>query len=365
VLRNLINRHDAVRFGRKLRRGNARRIMAKLRAGEPDRVLARWSPAGHAPEPVQWDEIPAVRRRWHSFGNGAAQISFAEQVARTWLAGRSGLRALSIGCGTGGWEMDLARLGLFEHITGIDISPQQIGRATQRAKEAGLDGALSFYVADVRQALREEEQYDIVLAQQSLHHFDHLAETVGLMAQALRPGGLLIFDEYVGPSRFQWTKAQMRAANALLAALPAERRTQSDGRIKQRVIRPSLLSMRLDDPSEAVEASALLPSLRRSFVVLEEHPYGGMLHLALHGIAHHFLGQDAATAELIQQCLAAEDEALDRLGHDFVYAVCTPRDQPTDTASAQVTVTLADPAAASCGRSRGAGADGLPEPAGG
>jgi 2-polyprenyl-3-methyl-5-hydroxy-6-metoxy-1,4-benzoquinol methylase len=275
---------------------------------------------------VQWDDIPAVRHRWHSFGSGPAEASFAEHAARTWLAGRSGLQALSLGCGTGGWEMEVARLGVFEHITGIDISPEQIDRATRQAREAGRGDALTFRVGDVRQVLREEEQYDVVLAQQSMHHFDHLRETVGLMAQALRPGGLLIFDEYVGPSRFQWTKAQMQAANALLAALPVQRRAQSDGRIKQRVVRPSLLSMRLDDPSEAVEASELLPSLRRSFTILEEHPYGSMLHLALHGIAHNFLGNDAATARVMRQCLAAEDEALARLGHDFVYAVCRNAD---------------------------------------
>jgi SAM-dependent methyltransferase len=279
-----------------------------------------------------------VRRRWHSFGGGPAEISFAEHVTRTWLAGRSGLRALSLGCGTGDWEIEVTRLGVFEHITGIDISPEQIDRATQQAKEAGLDHALSFRIGDVRQVLREEEQYDVVLARQSMHHFDHVRETVGLIAQALRPGGLLILDEYVGPSRFQWTRAQMRAANALLAALPVPLRAQSDGRIKQRVIRPSLLSMRLDDPSEAVEASELLPSLRRRFAILEQHPYGSILHLALHGIAHNFLGNDPATAQVMQQCVTAEDEALARLGHDFVYAVCSPREVP-QTCSPRAIVT--------------------------
>ncbi len=163
-----------------------------------------------------------------------------------------------------------------------------------------------------------------MLALQSLHHFDHIGETIGLIARALRPGGLLIVDEFVGPSRLQWTKAQLRTANALLAALPAQRRVQADGRIKRRVIRPSVLSMRLDDPSEAAEASDLLPALRQNFTILEEHPYGSALHLALHGIAHNFLGDDPVTAQVLRQCFTAEEEASARLPHDYIYAVYSP-----------------------------------------
>ncbi len=82
--------------------------------------------------------------------------------------------------------------------------------------------------------------------------------------------------------------------------------------------------MRLDDPSEAVESSRLMPALHRHFAVLEQHPYGSILHLALHGIAGHFLADDPGTAQVMRQCLAAEEQALRRLGHDFTYAVCSP-----------------------------------------
>ena len=326
MLGNLINRHDAVRLYRKLRRGQLAQIAAKVRAPGPDRVLAHWSAPGHGAGQVQWDEIPAVRGRWHTFGG---QTSFAEHVSGRWLAGRSGLRALSLGCGTGEREIGWAQLSVFAQITGVDISPERTERATRQAKAAGLDDVLSFHVADARQALREAEgRCDVVIALNALHHFGHLEETMRLIARALRPGGLLIMDEYVGPSRFQWASTQMRAANALLAALPDQRRIQPDGRIKRRVVRPSRLSMRLDDPSEAVESSGLMPALHRRFTVLEEHPYGSILHLALHGIAHNFLADDPGTTEVIQACLAAEDQALPRLGGDFTYAVCSPRAKP-------------------------------------
>lgn len=332
MLGNLINRHDAVRLYHRLRRGQLRRMLGTVRAPGPERVLAHWSAPGHAAGQVQWDEIPAVRRRWHTFSGDS---TFAEHVTGRWLPG-AGLRALSLGCGPGDREIEWARLGVFAQITGVDISAEQTERATRNAKEAGLDHALTFQVADARAALREAQgQYDVVLALNSLHHFSQLGETMRLIARALGPGGLLIMDEYVGPSRFQWTSGQMRAANTLLAALPEGHRTQRDGQVKRQVIRPSRLSMRLDDPSEAAESSGLMPALHRRFTVLEQHPYGSLLHLALHGIAHNFLADDAGTGQVMRQCLAAEEQALVRLGHDFTYAVCSPRLPPAGDVSAE------------------------------
>ena len=328
MLGNLFNRDDAGRLYRKLRHGQVQRIFGKLRLRGQERVLTRWAEADPALEKVQWDEIPAVRRRWLTIGPAGSGVSFPEHVARTWLADRPGLRALSPGCGTGVWEIDWARLGVFGNITGIDISPEQIERAGQLAKDAGLDHVLSYRVADARQVLRDEGQFDVVLALQALHHFRHVEGTMELIARALRPDGLLIFDDYVGPSKYQWASAQIRAANALLAGLPAERRVQNDGRIKRRVLRPSLLSMRLDDPADAAESAALMPSLRRHFTIVEEHSYGSILPLALQDIAHNFTADDPATAQAVEQCIAAEDEALARLGANFVLAVCRPHGQP-------------------------------------
>jgi len=334
VLGNLINRHDAARLYRKLRQGHLRPIADKVRTPGPKRVTDFWSAAGHESGPVQWGDIPAVRRRWHTFGG--PETRFAEHASRRWLAGRSGLRALSLGCGSGDRELEWARLGVFAQITGVDISPEQIKRATRNARNAGLDHLLSFRVADARQALHQAEgQYDVVLALDSLHHFSQLGEIMRLIARALGPGGLLIMDEYVGPSRFQWASGQMRAANALLTMLPERHRTQHDGQVKSRVVRPSRLSMRLDDPSEAVESSCLMPALQEHFAILEQQPYGSILHLALHGIAHNFLAEDdLVTAQALRLCLAAEDQALGRLGHDFTYAVCSVLAAPVPAACA-------------------------------
>jgi 2-polyprenyl-3-methyl-5-hydroxy-6-metoxy-1,4-benzoquinol methylase len=325
---NLVNRHDAARLTRKLERMEVGRIMTKLRTRGEARVVAHWSNVD--PSLQEWWAIPAVQRRWNAFASGDPAVTFPEYVARTHLDGRRGLRALSLGCGTGGNEVNWARLGVFERIDGIDISPERIAVAQAEACRLGLGDVLRFTVADAHKLIRDHASYDVVLGLQSLHHFDRLDETMIFVRQLVRPDGLLVIDEFVGPTRFQWTDAQLAAANRLLPRLPQERRRTVDGRLKRRVIRPSRLSMILDDPSEAVDASRLMPAVRQNFDVVEERPYGGtVLHIALSGIAHNFRDDDDATRALLEMCFAAEDEVLAGIGHDFVFAVCRRSDAPT------------------------------------
>jgi 2-polyprenyl-3-methyl-5-hydroxy-6-metoxy-1,4-benzoquinol methylase len=295
-----------------------------LRVRGGARVVQHWSRVD--PSLTEWWAIPAVVERWNLLMTGDADTSFPAYVAARHFAPRTGLRGLSLGCGTGGNELLWARTGAFALLEGVDVAQRRIDFATRTAAEQGLSGVLRFRVADVNRTAADGERFDVLLGLQSLHHFDRLDETLPRLAGLIEPGGMFVVDEFVGPTRFQWTDAQLDAANALLAWLPEERRRLADGRIKRRVVRPSRMSMVLDDPSEAVDAAALLPGLRRHFDVVEERPYGGtVLHIAFSGIAHHFRDQEPETLALLDQCFAAEDAALPEVGHDFVALVCRPR----------------------------------------
>lgn len=324
MLNNLVNRHDADRLLRKVRKLELDPVLSKLRVRGGARVVRHWSRVD--PSLTEWWAIPAVIKRWNQLMTGDADTSFPEYVAAEHLAPRTGLRGLSLGCGTGGNELIWARTGAFGLLEGVDVAQQRIDFATRTAAEQGLAGVLRFRVGDVNRMEADGERFDVLLGLQSLHHFDHLDETLPRLSRLLAPGGTFVVDEFVGPTRFQWSDAQLDAANALLARLPEERRRLADGRTKHRVVRPSRLSMALDDPSEAVDSAALLPGLRRHFDVVEERPYGGtVLHIAFSGIAHHFRDQEPETLALLERCFAAEDAALPEVGHDFVALVCRAR----------------------------------------
>ena len=320
---NLVNRHDVLHVISMLRRGKWRSVLHRLLRTGDRRVRDAWVSPVESPD--QWWVIDAVRARWARMILDTASEDFPGQVVRKYLAGRSELRALSVGCGTGHRALRWARTGVFGRIDAVDLSPPLIEAGRRAAAEQTLQHLVHFEVGDVRRAALPDEAYDVAFAEQSLHHFSPLEAALGRVRDALAPGGLLVVDEYVGPNRNQWTVGQLDAANALLATLPVRYRVTPEGDVKRRVVRPSLLRMRLHDPSEAVESARIMPLLRAMFRVEDERGYGGaLLHPLLARIAQNFRGEDEETRTLLGRCFDAEDALLGtgEIGHDFAVAVC-------------------------------------------
>jgi thioredoxin reductase/SAM-dependent methyltransferase len=118
-------------------------------------------------------------------GNPNAQL-----VAET--ADLSPGRALDVGCGEGADAVWLAERGW--HVTGVDISPTALARATENAATAGADVAarLTWRHADLRREPVPGDGYDLVSA-----HFMQLpqperGELFARLAAAVAPGGTLL-----------------------------------------------------------------------------------------------------------------------------------------------------------------------------
>lgn len=171
---------------------------------------------------------------------------------------------LSLGCGLGGLERSLIEENISLDVSGIDISESVLAEARRAAGQMPI----RYIAADARQFLRgHKAAFDGIFFHQSLHHFDRLDELMDDVAQALRPNGFLWYDEYVGPSRDEWTWWKLLPATIAYYRLPA------------RVRRPHLIRAPInrDDPTEAIASSSIVPSTERRFRILERHDYGGNL----------------------------------------------------------------------------------------
>ena len=179
---------------------------------------------------------------------------------------------------------------------------------------------------DILDVPLEDGAYDLAIAEQSLHHLHPLEPALRRIERALRPGGWFVFNEFVGPARFQWTSAQLAAVDTLLAALPERyRRHWRTGRVKRRARRPGRLAMILWDRTEAVESDRILPLARKVFGDVEVRGYGGaVLQLLFKDIAGNFLGDDDETRRLLDLCFDYEDRLIGSgtLAHDFVVGLC-------------------------------------------
>lgn len=113
-------------------------------------------------------------------------------------------RILDFGCGSGDSATELAALGY--DVLGIDVSPELIALAKERARLDGVVERAKFLAVDGTTATLPKEAFDLVLVQAVLHHVD-LAESLRTLDHVLSPGGFLIIVEPVAYSRaLQWLR---------------------------------------------------------------------------------------------------------------------------------------------------------------
>ncbi len=324
LLGNLLNIHDLSFLMEKIRQGDLSRILSKVFLGPRRGGGTHWEEYNY---PLKhWWDIPEVMQRWSRMISGDPGKGYLSYFFDKYLKGERSLKALTLGCGTGHREVELAESGIFSQVEGIDFSAARIKHAREWAARKGVDDIVDFTISDVNRIEARSECYDFILAEQALHHFSHLEEIFAFINNSLKPEGKFVFNEYVGPSRFQWTGKQLEMVNDLLSTLPVRyRRRWRSGTVKKKVHRRGRLSMILYDRTEAVRSSDILPLIQELFKPVEFRGYGGsILQLLFADIAHNFRDGSDETGRLLKRCFDREDEMLSRgeISHDFVVGLC-------------------------------------------
>lgn len=107
-----------------------------------------------------------------------------------------GGQVLEVGCGPGGLSIELVR-GHGLKVTGLDLDPAMIERATANADRASAGGGFrpDFVVGDVAALPFAVGSFDLVVSTFSMHHWADRAAGLAEIARVLRPGGrALIWD---------------------------------------------------------------------------------------------------------------------------------------------------------------------------
>ena len=98
---------------------------------------------------------------------------------------------VDVGCGIGGSSLYLAQK-FDANVTGITLSPVQANRATDRAKNAGLQEQVQFQVANALEMPFPDNQFDLVWSLESGEHMPDKTQFLAECYRVLRPGGKLI-----------------------------------------------------------------------------------------------------------------------------------------------------------------------------
>jgi SAM-dependent methyltransferase len=184
-------------------------------------------------------------------------------------------------------------------------------------------------VADVETLRLPPDAYDLVIAWMALHHVEHVLRLVQEVKRALRPGGVFVVNEYVGPARFQMPGAQASLINEWLMRLPEELRRTPSGEVRDGFTPPTIEEVIAADPSEAVNSDQILPALERCFSTLERTDYGGpLLNWLLHDLTQNFDPENDEHRAWLQRLFAAEREVLNsgQLKSDFSFVIAEKPD---------------------------------------
>ncbi len=298
-----------------------------------ERVGAVWSVDTEQTPGWYWMAHPMVRARLNRLASGDPARDSYDRLAEILAMHGATLpigRAVSLGCGFGGLERDLAARGIIREIDAYDIAPGAIAEASRLAEAAGLSG-LRYHVADLETTAFTPGSVDVVFAHSSVHHVERLEALFDKVAAMLRPGGIFHVNEFVGPNRFQWTDTQIAGVNRFLRSLPPRLRQLPSGRPRPVQGRATVAAMIAADPSEAIRSADIIPLLHHHFDILEERGLGGaLLHLGLADIAQNFDVDSVEDRALMEAFFAEEDANLQNgsLTSDFAVITAVKRAAP-------------------------------------
>jgi 2-polyprenyl-3-methyl-5-hydroxy-6-metoxy-1,4-benzoquinol methylase len=295
------------------------------------RAAEWWSdPGSEAPE-TQWVRVPGVVENMNQRATGDPEIDWINHSASLLTSFAKPVRALSVGCGFGIIERRLRRHDFCQLIHGVDVAENAIETARKTAQAEGLDG-LTYEVADLNGAKFPPETYDVVYAHASLHHIFQLEHLLNQIKQTLKPGGLFVVYEYIGPSQMQFPRRDLELADTFLKVIPERyRQFQKRSGIKKEAFRSSLDSMNSSDPSEGIRASEIVPLIASRFEIRHFRYVGGtLLLLVFNEIAGNFKENDAEIMPLVKALIVLDNFLIDNkvLPSYHVYMVCEKTDNP-------------------------------------
>jgi ubiquinone/menaquinone biosynthesis C-methylase UbiE len=135
-----------------------------------------------------------LRSTWMAgdFGQIAQYAAKGAEEFVNRLAISPGMRVLDIACGTGNLALPAARRGA--QVTGVDIAPNLVEQARQRAAAQGLPA--TFEEGDAEQLPYPDAQFDLVMSMFGAMFAPRLERVSSELARVCRPGGSIVMANW-------------------------------------------------------------------------------------------------------------------------------------------------------------------------
>jgi len=294
---------------------------------KPEEISARhWDAYAAQGRHPEWTHHPLIELAIYQRITGGVNKYWLNWLVEDVLEGPFE-RALSLGCGTGGHELIVARSEKVKRIDAFDLSPKSLEIARKSAADAGID-SIHFFEAgfDDFDAKLGDATFDLVCFFGSLHHVREIDRVLSTVHRRMRAGGRLVFNEYTGDCHIILDERKVATINRLLETLdPVFLKPD-----RPRYVNPTLDAMLEGDPSEAVRSALILPFLRHRFEIELLRPFGGaVLHMLYRCLDAKKVTDGSPESESIIRLLIEVDRMLYEdagyLPSDFHVGVCRKR----------------------------------------
>jgi ubiquinone/menaquinone biosynthesis C-methylase UbiE len=245
-------------------------------------------------------------------------------------------KMLSIGIGIGHWEEWYVQTGCVGSVVAFEASSHAVEEMKKRLSENGLISKFEFHNENILDANLENGAFDVIIINAGALHFMNVKETFALAHRLLKPGGLLFYDEYIGPDHRMYEEEVLALTDEINNCLDRSYRLDfmRKGKVRERIPRATLKAMLAKPPSEGAETSQILPLTYKYFDIVSRLDYGGaILEPFFRGILTNFNFDDPKDQTIGRLIILIED-LLNRFGYTPHYhskVVCRRRDRPRET----------------------------------
>lgn len=281
--------------------------------GRIEQEVARFS----AEEVV--NDLPDIFHYWSNthlrplmepFGFSYPEDFFALQIQRQAAALDRHVQVISIGAGNCDSEVHIATLLRERGVTGftitcLDLTDAMLQRGRQLAEREGLLAHFRFVHADFNQ-WQPAETYDVVMANQSLHHVTNLEGLFDAIHSAIGPSGVFATSDMIGRNGHRRWPEALNIVREFWNELPSPYRYNVQLRRKERTFKDWDCSL---EGFEGIRAQDILPLLLERFGFDFFLAYGNVIDPFVdRGFGPHFDPENTWDRSFIDR-VHARDEA--------------------------------------------------------
>ena len=265
-----------------------------------------------------WNDIPAIQNYINKRATNNSEITWIKDIQDRFAENLPFERILIVGCGNGWLERQLYDMGIGKHYDAFDISPEHI----DLAKQLSGDRKINYFLDDMDDLKNIPSQpYDAIFNVGVLHHVFRLSRTAWTLHGAHKQNGLMFNCDYVGPSHNQYSDSHVKILEQVNDELGSRFSTIIP-------LRPKKSNFETGDPTEAVNADLVRPTLSRFFdIVYDRDLNGGVAYQLLWNNIEEFKKDDDDAKDAIELLISRDDQFTQegKVPVLFWYSVVTPK----------------------------------------